>query len=474
MPAVAAHVLSRSRVPVVGAMLLTLVALSAAPAEAIPAWSRKYRTSCSTCHAAFPKLNYFGRAFRNNGYRFPGGEDGTATKEPPVSLGADAYKRLFPRALWPSDAPGAVPLAIRGVSRFNTFQDDQTTTFEFPHEFELLTGGTLGETFSFFGELEVENEGNENELGMDATLQYDPRPWLHIRMGSLTVHPIPDHLRLTAAHYSAYDTRTTPGSMTLKAPNPNGSTATLSISAATGEDRWRFREGQAGVEVWGARNGRNNHGGVTWSLGVGNGQGLIDANDHKDVFARVAYKFGGYGELGGGELSQDLEFWRDDSIKVGAFTYVGKSTNIYAGSTLAIGGGAGAGIVNVSANSETTNTFRITGVEFDWWARDLNVFGLYMRQHDDDPRGTGESIDTDAWFVEGNYTVYPWLIGVLRYGATAQDFSVRPDPTTQKFLVPAVVFVARANIKFTIEAQARLDGPGKGHNRYLAAIDFGF
>ena len=465
---------SPSRLTVVGAILVALVVLSAAPAEAIPAWSRKYQTSCSTCHAVFPKLNYFGKAFRNNGYRFPGGEDGTATKQAPVSLGADAYKKMFPKALWPSDIPGTVPLAVRGVARFNTFQDAQTTTFEFPHEFEVLAGGTLGETFSFFGELEVENEANENELGMGLMLQYDPRPGLHVRMGSVSVHPIGDMLRLTAAHYSAYDTRTTPSSRTLTAPNPNRSTANLSISARTGEDRWRFRDDQAGVEVWGARNGPNNHGGLTWSVGLGNGQGLIDANDHKDVFARAAYKFGGYGELGGGELSQDLEFWRDDSFKVGAFTYVGKSTNNYEGSTSALSGTAGSGIVNVSAGSTTDNDFRITGVEFDWWARDLNLFGLYMRQHDDDPRATGESIDTDAWFVEGNYTVYPWLVGILRYGATAQDFSVRADPVTQKFLVPAVAFVARANVKFTIEGQMRLDTPGKGHNKYLAAIDFGF
>src|SRR3990170_5751156 len=422
----------RFRPIVAGASLAMLVSLSVRPAEAIPAWSRKYQTSCSTCHAAFQKLNYFGKAFRNNGYRFPGGEDETARKEPPVSLGAEGYKKLFPRAMWPSDIPGAVPLAVRGIARFNTSEDDQTTTFEFPHEFELLTGGTLGETFSFFGEREVENEGNENELGMDVVLQYDPKPFLHVRMGSLSVHPIADHLRLTAAHYAPYDTRTTPSSKTLTAPNPNRSTASLSIPATTGEDRWRFRDGQAGVEVWGARNGPNNHGGLTGSVGLGNGQGLIDANDHKDVFARVAYKFSGYGELGGGELSQDLEFWRDDSFKVGAFTYVGKSTNMYGGSTTALSGAPGSGIVNVSADSTTDNDFNITGVEFDWWLRDFNLFGLYLRQQDDDPRGTGESIDTDAWFVEGNYTVYPWLIGVVRYGTTAQDFSVRADPVTQK------------------------------------------
>lgn len=455
------------------AMAVGLV-IGPSSAEAIPAWSRKYQTSCSTCHAAFPKLNYFGKAFRNNGYRFPGGEDESATKEPPVSMGAEGYKKLFPRALWPSHIPGSVPLAVRGISRFSTYEDERTTTFEFPHEFEVLAGGTLGETFSFFGEIEIENEGNENELGMDLVLQYDPRPWFHVRMGSLNVHPIHDMLRLTAAHYTPYDTRTTPSSLTLRAPNPNGSTPTLPISAITGEDRWRFRDGQPGIEVWGARNGPAGKGGVTWGFGAGNGQGLIDANDRKDVFARAAYKFGGYGELGGGELSQDIEFWRDDSLKVGVFTYVGKSTNVYEGSTMALSGTPGAGVVTVSATSEIENTFNIVGMEFDWWLRDLNLFGLALRQRDDNPRGTGETIDTNSWFVEADYTVYPWLIGILQYGERGQDFSVRLDPTTQKFLVPAVVFMVRANVKFTIEGQARLDEAGKGHNRFLAGIDFGF
>ena len=47
-------------------VLLVLVSLPT-PAEAIPAFSRKYATSCATCHVAFPKLNAFGKAFRNNG-----------------------------------------------------------------------------------------------------------------------------------------------------------------------------------------------------------------------------------------------------------------------------------------------------------------------------------------------------------------------------------------------------------------------
>ena len=466
--------MSRRAVTFLSVNLSLVFAFTAVDALAIPAWSRKYHTSCSTCHVAFPKLNYFGKAFRNNGYRFPAGQDPEATKEDPVSMGAEGYKKLFPRALWPSDLPGVPPLAVRAVSRASTYEDDQTTTFEFPHEFELLTGGTLGETFSFFAELEVENEANENELGMDAVLQYDPRPWLHLRVGSVSVHPVDDHLRLTAAHYSPYDTRTTPSSLRLSAPNPNGSTATLSITATTGEDRWRFREGQAGIQLWGAHNGPKSKGGLTWALGVVNGQGLIDANDRKDVFGRIAYKIGGYGELGGGEMSQDIEFWRDDSFKLGAFGYSGKSRNTYAGATTALSGTPGAGVTTVSAEGEIENSFSVAGGEFDWWFRNLNVFGLYMRQSDDDPRGTGESIDTDAWFVEAHYVFYPWLQGLVRYGQTKQDFSVRPDPETQKFLVPALVFLARANVKFALEAQMRLDDPGKGHDRYLVGIDFAF
>ena len=456
-----------------GALLLFMF-FCAVDAGAIPAWSRKYETSCSTCHAAFPKLNYFGNAFRNNGYRFPAGLEEAATKQQPVSLGSEGYKKMFPDALWPSHIPASVPLAVRGIMRVNSIENTTADGFEFPHEFEILAGGTLGDTFSFFGEVEIENEDNENEVGMVLAVQYDPRPNLHVRVGTIQVHPIPDALRLTAAHYSPYDTRTTPSSLTLTVPNPNGSTPTLAIKAGVEEDRWRFREDQPGVQLWGARNGAGGNGGLTWALGVVNGQGLGDANSEKDVYARVAYKFGGYGEMGGGESPQNTQFWRDDSFKVGLFGYQGSSTNTFVGSSTVLSGAAGSGLVQVSAERVVDNDFDVMGAEFDWWFKDLNLFGLYLRQSDDDPRGTGVSIDTDAWFVEGDYTFYPWLIGVLRYGETSQDLAVGADPETQEFLVPAVVLVARANVKFTLEAQMRLDDPGKGQDRYLLGIDFAF
>ena len=56
--------------------LLALISLAVVlstppPASAIPAFSRKYGTSCTTCHSDFPKLNDFGKAFKDAGFKFP-------------------------------------------------------------------------------------------------------------------------------------------------------------------------------------------------------------------------------------------------------------------------------------------------------------------------------------------------------------------------------------------------------------------
>ncbi len=458
----------------VAALVLVLVGVGTVDALAVPSFARKYQTSCATCHYAYPKLNYFGKAFRNNGYRYPAGTDSEMTKDKPVSLGAEGYKKMWPKALWPADIAGSVPVSLRGILRANEFESAASNrSFEFPHETELFAAGTIGETFSYFGEIEIENEGNENELGMDFALQYDPRPFLHVRVGGLTVHPVHDHLRLTSAHYSAYDTRNTPGTRTVTVANPNG--GTVGVSGGTDQDRWRFREGQPGIEIWGARNGQGGKGGLTWAGGIVNGQGIDDANQEKDVFARVAYKFGGYGELGGGQPPDKPEFWRDDSVKVGAFLYKGKSTNVYEASALFTDpADLTVPVTEESGALTIENDFDLAGLEFDWWFRDLNLFGVFFRQNDDDPRGTGEAIDTTAWFAEANYVFYPWLIGVLRYGKTNLDFATSTDPDAQEFLVPAVVFMARANVKFTAEAQMRLDDAGKGNDRYLVAVDFAF
>jgi len=132
------------------ACAVLLMILNVPTASAIPAFARKYDTSCQTCHVGFPKLNPFGEAFRLNGYRMPK-ETEEQIKIKPVSLGADAYKRIWPKAIYPSDLPGQVPLAlvVKMASVYNSSLDEngrQIThnDFQFPQEVNLFGGGTLG------------------------------------------------------------------------------------------------------------------------------------------------------------------------------------------------------------------------------------------------------------------------------------------------------------------------------------------
>ena len=69
-------------------LVLSLLFLSH-ESTAIPAFSRMYGTSCSTCHIDFPKLNDFGKAFKDAGFKFPK-DDEQMLKIPPVMLGAPA------------------------------------------------------------------------------------------------------------------------------------------------------------------------------------------------------------------------------------------------------------------------------------------------------------------------------------------------------------------------------------------------
>jgi hypothetical protein len=58
------------------------LAVTASPAHAVPAFARKYGMKCTACHESWPVLNAFGRAFRDNGFRFNLGRDNATSTSP--------------------------------------------------------------------------------------------------------------------------------------------------------------------------------------------------------------------------------------------------------------------------------------------------------------------------------------------------------------------------------------------------------
>ena len=72
------------------AVAALLALLAPRDAEAIPAFARKYRFSCTTCHAPFPRLKPYGAEFAGRGFRVEGGAEParatrTRSENPPAS-----------------------------------------------------------------------------------------------------------------------------------------------------------------------------------------------------------------------------------------------------------------------------------------------------------------------------------------------------------------------------------------------------
>src|SRR6516165_9463093 len=115
-------ILAKALIFGVGAFLILLFK-PAPKAFGIPAFARKYQTSCTTCHNNFPELNDFGEAFKKNGFKFPK-DDETFVKEAPVMLGAKAQKEACPKAVYPGEIPGTIPIGFR-YSGFATYSSKQ-------------------------------------------------------------------------------------------------------------------------------------------------------------------------------------------------------------------------------------------------------------------------------------------------------------------------------------------------------------
>ena len=109
------HVLSRFRlrnilqlatsVAAVALVLAFVVLTCSQPANALPAFARKYGLRCSACHESWPMLNYFGQKFKDNGYQLMNDRDAPIWQNPgywPVTF------RILP--LWHRISTGKVPI----------------------------------------------------------------------------------------------------------------------------------------------------------------------------------------------------------------------------------------------------------------------------------------------------------------------------------------------------------------------------
>jgi hypothetical protein len=432
----------------------------ASTAHAVPAFARKYQTSCQTCHIVFPKLNAFGEAFRLRGYRMPG-ETEDMVKQPPVSLGSPAYKKLWPQAIWPGEIASSVPLAVNvklaDVNVSSIDEDGAASSIkndlQFPQEVNVFGAGTLGEHVSYLGEItfgenpdgSVAVELEHAHMGFDSP--FGREDLFHFRIGKFAPNLVDGFQEMWIATDAGIDT--------LFAYNPIGINGGTGLAEDASPSPISLPAIVRGVEGYGIIQHR-----AMWVAGLANGigpgangtTGRFDGNNAKDVYARFDYKIGGMGldgDTGGKPIPE--KNWRDNSVRIGAFTY----------------GGDASGIDfapfddNRRQQSIQDQHFLRAGVYASAFYQDLNVFGAYLHGSDSlqilnsRTEALVRTIEPDyhAWFTQADYLIYPWLQAAGRYEI------LTPADTDVESLRLGTINVSaliRANVKAMVEYQRDL------------------
>ena len=491
------------------AMLAVVVVVLATPphADAIPAFSRMYNTSCSTCHIDFPKLNDFGKAFKDAGFKFPT-DDESMLKIPPVLLGAPAQAELWPKAIWPGTIPGQPPIGLRmnnyfqviGANRGNFTGGGVTppgtgfvprTDFETGF-FSIFTAGNFGSDIAFWvdDDISVAGDNSNGSLG-DGYLKFvNIGRFLHLPKDALAIRAGQFELDLPFTQARSYDI--SPYDIYLEA-NIGAMNSMFPQTQQNVNNTFALANAAQGVEF----SGGHLYSGYHYSVAIVNQNtgGPIDTGTYvptatgsssgglptffsdsnfKDIYSRFSYRF---------NLERNAESRRaiqaagptgprdHTYLRLGVYDFYGRSVQRFTG---------------INGTLTAREPFYRLGGDFDFGYHGVfNLYGLFMYGRDHNllpvdsagalvplPLAPGTIISGfmsgvpatfSGGFIQADYMVYPWMMVIMRWdsvhstadllnGATNFPF---PFNTTRNRFTPGAQFLIHANIKASFEYQIR-------------------
>jgi hypothetical protein len=436
----------------VSLLVLGTILGATSTAHAIPAFARRYATSCQTCHIAFPKLTPFGEAFRRNGFAFPG-QDEDFVKQEQVPLGQEAYRQMFPKAVWPGTLAASPPLAL-GFNGSATIYPTKSsrdanngtvvTLQDLAAEAHLWAGGAFSEHIAYYGEVtfsdtvEIEHaELHFNDLGLSPHLVN-----LYVGRG------VPS-LTSFAPHSSYVADSILPA---------------LSVAALYGADPAFSTLGQYNlVELNGMYRGR-----FIYSVGANSGAN-VDTRTSNNVTAHLGFKLGGMrldGENATPAATENspaaagnppaaagnsLKPWEETALTVDVFgtrsqshfASVADPTMVQDDLTYVLGGHV----------RGTVGSFELDS-------------GLFQEWHDH-ATDTGAGVKALVQYDELSYVVFPWLVPAVRM----EYISLLPDGGTRLndvLFIGGAACLIRPNLKVTLTGliehadAAPTPGPGGG------------
>ena len=509
----------RARFLVPGLSLLWAACCFMTPeAQAIPAFSRQYQTSCSTCHVDFPKLNDFGKAFKDAGFKFPQ-DDETYLKVPPALLGAPAQRDAWPNAIWPGTIPGLPPIGLRmntffqvtGGARnnFNSVAGSHTVPPFIPATdfqtglFSIFTAGNFGSDIAFWVDDDL-NVGGSNAAGGlgDAYLKFVnvgryfhlPTDALSLRAGQFELDlPFTQARNINLSPYDIYS-ESNIGAINSLAGQQNvanqftfaGAARGIELSGGHQYGGYHYSVAVIDQNTSGIDQADNNSPFVPSATGGSNGGvGFASDTSAKALYTRFSYRF---------NLERDAVSRRD--VQAAGATGPRDHTYLNLGGFY-LRGNSRQGFIGLMANGVDTTLLTVhepyyrAGVDFSFNYRKLNIYGLYMHARDNNllpvdaagnvillpvseasplPVRFVSSVPArfSGGFVQADFLALPWTMLIMRWDGVnsgadrINGFTLAgetpyfaPVRATRNRFTPGVQFLIHPNIKASFEYQFR-------------------
>jgi hypothetical protein len=308
--------------------------------KTIPAFARKYGLRCSACHTAWPELNAFGQAFRDNGYQLGNDRDSPIFQNPsylPIAL------RITPQFHEESTTNQVVD-AVPGDSSIKV-QRRLTTHGVDLSGMDFWTAGTLYKDISFV--LLFSSDNLASFHFESAFIRFDNlagSPWLNAKVGKFELDNLISEKRF------------------LFLSNNGGLYQSYHFAPIGDNNGFGIGDNQLGVELAGHNVGSYTR--YTASiLSSSDGQpGLVTGNSYDGFFT----------------FSQAFQVPSLGVERLGAYYYIGQMPTVYRTS----GGApiAGSGVDN--------KTFYRVGLAGDLYAGPIEFLPFYMHARDDPFLGT--------------------------------------------------------------------------------------